>query len=198
MFSPLGFLPFLALGKTSNLLNGTDDGYSDPIHVNQGIPVGAAIQIIAYVCALEREWCIFMAITSPQVGANGIISFGAGWTSRLPQLFPTNNNITQYGYVVAPFWSDNDLTLAGNITYQVEEFSSDQLTSASAFITDTTNTNFSGTWMLVAQWNDVHPYPHGSNPSSSALNAVSIIILDDLITYFLLLFSRPTLIKPLL
>ena len=122
-------------------------------------------------------YSIFILIQLSQVGSNGIISFGAGWTSRLPQLFPTTNNITKNAYVIAPFWSDNDLTLAGNVTYQVEEFSSDQLTSASAFITDTTNTNFSGTWMLVAQWNGVHPYPHGSNPSSSALNAVSIIIL---------------------
>ena len=25
--------------------------------------------------------------------------------------------------------------------------------------------NFEGTWMLVAHWDNVHPYPHGSNDS---------------------------------
>ena len=142
--------------------------------------------------------CVHCCLNFYQVGANGFISFDVGLTSSLPQLFPSDQNRIKNGYVIAPFWSNNDLTLAGNVTYQVEKFSSDQLTSASAFIRDTTNTNFSGTWMLVAQWNGVHPYPHGSNPSSSALNAVSIIILDDVIAYFVLLFSRPTLIKPLL
>ena len=137
--------------------------------------------------------------TLSQVGANGIVSFGAGWTSRLPQLFPTNNNLTKYAHVVAPFWSDNDLTLAGNVTYQVEEFSTEKLTNASAFIADIMNTNFSGTWMLVAQWNCVHPYPHGGSMSSPVLNAVSFphLLYVDLIAYVLLLFSRPILIKPL-
>ena len=106
------------------------------------------------------------------MGTNGIISFGAGWTAFNPQLFPTSNSVTRKAYVVAPFWSDNDLRLAGNITYQVHESMTNLVANVSAFISDTTGTNFSGTWMLVAQWNGAHPYPHGSNPNSPALNVV--------------------------
>ena len=131
-----------------------------------------------------------------QVGANGIISFQDGWTSNTPQLFPTTNTLTKFAYVVAPFWSDNDLRLAGNAMYQVYGLSS-QLNNASTFIADMTETNFNGTWMLVAQWNGAHPYPHGDNPTSPALQAVSIII-PACNLHYLILFFRPTLTKPLL
>ena len=137
-----------------------------------------------------------ISVCLSQVGANDIISFQAGWTSSTPQLFPTTNTVTKFAYVVAPFWSDNDLRLAGNATYQVYGPSS-QLINASTFITDTTGTNFSGTWMLVAQWNGAHPYPHGNSPTSPAVQAVSIII-PACNLHYLSLFFRPTLTKPLL
>ena len=114
------------------------------------------------------------------MGANGIISFGAGYTSNNPQLFPTNNAVTRNAYVVAPFWSDNDLRLAGSVTYQV--FTS-QFANVNAFISDTTGTNFTATWMLVAQWNGAHPYPHGLIPTSSALNVVCISHVKVLLYY---------------
>eukprot|EP00731_Ephydatia_muelleri_P017659 Em0010g757a len=166
------YLPFVALGGTVAVLKGTDDGYSNPIYSNQGIPFGTSIQYQAYV------------------GANGIISFGAGYTSNNPQLFPTTNAVTRNAYVVAPFWSDNDLRLAGNVTYQV--FTS-QLADVNAFISDTTGTNFTGTWMLVAQWNGAHPFPHGSIPTSSALNVTNtyqaIVITDTIQSYAIFTYN---------
>eukprot|EP00731_Ephydatia_muelleri_P037202 Em0418g1a len=167
-----GYLPFVALERTVGVLSGTDDGYSYPIYSNQGIPFGTSIQYQAYV------------------GANGIISFGAGYTSNNPQLFPTNNAVTRNAYVVAPFWSDNDLRLAGSVTYQV--FTS-QLADVNAFISDTTGTIFTGTWMLVAQWNGAHPFPHGSNPTSSALNVTNtyqaIVITDTIQSYAIFTYN---------
>ena len=109
------------------------------------------------------------------MGANGIISFGAGWTASIPQLFPSNNTATRIAYIVAPFWSDNDLRLAGSVTYQVHKSLTNQLAIVSAFISDTTGTKFNGTWMLVAQWNGAHPFPHGTNPTSPALNVVCTV-----------------------
>ena len=36
------------------------------------------------------------------------------------------------------------------------------ISEVSSFISQATNSSFSGVWMLVAEWRDVHPYPHGS------------------------------------
>ena len=32
----------------------------------------------------------------------------------------------------------------------------------SGFISAESNVSFTGSWMLVAQWDRVHPFPHGS------------------------------------
>ena len=34
---------------------------------------------------------------------------------------------------------------------------------ASAYVNDRFNDEFQPTWMLVAQWDGVHPHPHGSD-----------------------------------
>jgi len=36
------------------------------------------------------------------------------------------------------------------------------LERVSGFIAQQMNVNFTGSWMLVAQWDRVHPFPHGS------------------------------------
>ena len=34
--------------------------------------------------------------------------------------------------------------------------------NVSSFISGQTGEAFSGSWMLVVTWSDIHPYPHGS------------------------------------
>jgi len=70
---------------------------------------------------------------------------------------------------VSPFWDDVDLRLAGDILYEVhtsmsedpDPASVDLISQVSSYIQDETNSSFSGTWMIVVQWNMVHPWPHG-------------------------------------
>ena len=104
-----------------------------------------------------------------QVGTNGIISFGAPWRFFDPMPFPTNSLSTRDTYVVALFWNDHDMRLEGDIFYETHSALSGNPTSSnlldyvSAFIRNRTQSarDFSGQWMLVAQWDEVHPYPHG-------------------------------------
>ena len=53
--STTGYLPFVAFGEAVAVLSGTDDGYSNPIYSNQGIPFGTSIQYQAYVRTMQFE-----------------------------------------------------------------------------------------------------------------------------------------------
>lgn len=108
-----------------------------------------------------------MSACNCQVGTNGIISFEEPWYFWYPQTFPTTSSRTRDRFVVAPFWADHDIRLEGEVTYQTYYFldrdSNAALEYVSAFIRNQSDAaeSFSGRWMLVAQWTDVHPYPHG-------------------------------------
>lgn len=118
------------------------------------------------------------------MSTNGAISFGTGWLFWIPQPFPTNALNTRNSYVVAPFWSDNDIRMNGSIRYEVHARvagprtrSPQLLDLVSSIIINQRNLtagSFQGQWMLVAEWNEVHPYPHGNSTfesSSGQLNA---------------------------
>ena len=68
---------------------------------------------------------------------------------------------------MAPYWDDVDIRLAGNISYEVHSRSGDNpgsnqlLDEVSSFVEDSTGQSFQGSWMLVAEWKEVHPWPHG-------------------------------------
>ena len=86
--------------------------------------------------------------------------------------------MTQLGKVIAPFWSDNDIRKEGtvryitycNITNQAQcAFHNESqiiLDEVNRFIqsnqADSSQEPFVGTWMLIAQWDQVHPSPHGA------------------------------------
>ncbi len=103
--------------------------------------------------------------THVQVGTNGIISFGAPFQHWSPNPFPTTDYWTRTSYVVAPYWSDVDTRMEGTVCYEYHEADLIEDTTTidrvSTFIRENTGTDFSGLWMLVAEWNSVHPYPHG-------------------------------------
>ena len=63
---------------------------------------------------------------------------------------------------MAPYWSDNDIRDEGDVCYEVHNEDSDLMRTISKFISYKSGNTFVGNWMLLAEWNDVHPYPHGS------------------------------------
>ena len=127
------------------------------------------------------------------MSTNGAISFGTGWLFWYPQPFPTNSFFTRNSYVVAPFWSDNDIRMNGSIRYEVHARvagpmtrSTQLLDQVSVFIINQRNLtagSFQGQWMLVVEWNEVHPYPHGdstiefSSTQSAFVDRVSTKVL---------------------
>ena len=124
-----------------------------------------------------------------KVGTNGIISFGQEWFFWDTDLFPTDNYNILNSYVVAPFWADVDTRRAGSVFYEVHQRgtnrgSNNVLERLSGFIASQMNTNFTASWMLVAQWDRVHPYPHGttvdtlSEEYTNFLESVSLNVHD--------------------
>ena len=71
--------------------------------------------------------------------------------SYLPRLFPVGSL-----YLVTPFWDDVDISRGiGNISYQVYSTGSPLLDTVNTIISYEENINFSGHWMLVAEWDSV-------------------------------------------
>ena len=80
--------------------------------------------------------------------------------------------------VIAPFWSDNDIRKEGMVRYVAisrgdSEEGDNLIDSAVEYLQHEEGlaNAFRGTWMLVAQWDKVHPHPHGvSNEEEILLN----------------------------
>ena len=104
-----------------------------------------------------------------QIGVNGLISFG----EAVPLSPQDSGNVTvefpseQNSRVLAPFWSNNDIQRAGSIRYEIyDDSTADTLAIAvlervSDVIANRTGEAFLGRWMLLVEWRDCHPYPHG-------------------------------------
>lgn len=104
-----------------------------------------------------------------------MISFGREWYFWSPSSFPTSNYWIRNAYVVAPFWSDVDIRREGEVLYEVHQLGSNlqsnvMLGRVSGWISREVATNFSGSWMLVVQWDRVHPFPHGSFVDTDSLS----------------------------
>ena len=100
-------------------------------------------------------------------------------------LFPDDTNTS---HVVAPFWSNNDIRRDGEVNYEVHDGRSaesaavvDQVSEA---IVNQTGRDFRGTWMLVVEWRDCHPHPHGQSglPLNSYLQQVIIALISELVS----------------
>ena len=97
---------------------------------------------------------MYATIPLLQVETNGLISFGAPIFDDFgPSL------ISEYDFIVAPFWSDVDFgTGVGQIRYEVHTTSnvgSTFLSNVSQFIQEQINTSFTGQWMLLVEWEQV-------------------------------------------
>ena len=88
-----------------------------------------------------------------------------------PNRYPTTYLPTRQGHILSPFWSDIDIRREGSVRYVAIE--RDSSTIGAMIIEEAftyINNHFIGgeeqpfqpTWLLVAQWDGVHPHPHGS------------------------------------
>ena len=99
----------------------------------------------------------------PQVGTNGLISFGSSYNSWSNQQFPGSPTVSSL-YLVAPFWDDVDIRGGnGRISYEIHQ-SGYFLEQVNAFLQRKRPSAFQGTWMAVVYWDAVHPYFGASNP----------------------------------
>ena len=114
-----------------------------------------------------------------------MIFFGSDEFNSPPTQFP-GTGVVQNAFVVAPYWNLNDIDSAeSSVCYRVfDQFNFIPsefviLDAVSDFIAVRENqTNFSGQWMLVAKWNNVHPTPFDNSDSltpeqQALLNRVS-------------------------
>ena len=107
-----------------------------------------------------------------QVGDNGVISFGKPFLFYQPQQFPSINANIRNSFVAAPFWADVDNRKSGKITYQVYDAINQNaipmINNVSQYVSEVVNENFAGLWMLLVEWRDVHPFPHGEIDETNA------------------------------
>lgn len=67
--------------------------------------------------------------------------------------------------MVAPFWSDIDIGISGSVSYETyfrgtSGYEDAVLDRVSGYIATQSSSGFFGYWMMVAQWDAVHPFPH--------------------------------------
>ena len=98
-----------------------------------------------------------------------MLGFGGSFEHLPPSLFPTTEYDIIYRHVVAPYWSDNDARLNGLVSWEMYSVGDGLSTDAiidriNSFInTETNNTNFMGSFVFVATWSEMHPYPAGQD-----------------------------------
>ena len=97
-----------------------------------------------------------------QVGTNGLLSFESAYNEFSNQVFPGSSEISSR-YLVAPFWDDIDISRdeTGQISYEIHQ-SGYYLDRVNDFLQRKRPSAFSGSWMFVAYWDSVRPYPGSS------------------------------------
>lgn len=73
---------------------------------------------------------------------------------QTPALFNESDNLE---YIVAPYWSDINTRSIGSVSYEIHtnKTSLPLLHKVNKYIREKEKNQFSGTWMLVAEWNSV-------------------------------------------
>ena len=83
-------------------------------------------------------------------------------------MFPSTDAQIYFSYLVAPYWSNIDTRLDGQVNYEVHvigesDTSDEYIGRVSSLINSEQDPAFSGNWMIVATWDGVHPFPHGNS-----------------------------------
>ena len=103
---------------------------------------------------------------------NGAFSFIDPWMFSHPNPYPTTYLPTRQGHVVSPFWSDIDIRREGTVRYVPitrgsSAYGDTIMDQAAAYINNRfigeDEATYNPTWVLVAQWEGVHPHPHGAD-----------------------------------
>ncbi len=106
-----------------------------------------------------------------QVCTNGMLTVGTPplFLGTALERFPTADTRISQSNLLAPFWNDHDgRDPASSVTYRVYGGAASDpegfMSPVSSFISSQIDSDIVGkfepTWMLVASWNYVPPYPH--------------------------------------
>ena len=95
-----------------------------------------------------------------------MISFSKPFHKWYPSPFPGHYYQRRF-YVVAPYWADHDIRKSGEVYYETFEKGKSKtddvvLDEVNRYVSLNTEQYFTGTFMILAEWQNVHPYPHGS------------------------------------
>ena len=165
-------MPYITLGVTDGVdtlsAPSDDDAVSAAVRITMGFPFGNFTHTAVYVSPspfgrhtgymkLFIEQCrvlgIMLDIFLSQVCTNGYFVFDHVLTSFIPYLF---DGFDTYS-LVAPFFNDIDISRGvGQIRYEIHTTASSEylLSNVSKLINEHTGMEFSGEWLLIAEWRD--------------------------------------------
>ena len=98
------------------------------------------------------------------MNANGVVSFGDSFWFYPPMLFPpAYRAYLFYAYAVAPFWADIGISIRGQISWEiltpgVSSFGDRYFSMVSQFIRKTQGVAFEGSWMMLANYDEVSSF----------------------------------------
>ncbi|XP_069057914.1 alpha-tectorin-like [Pleurodeles waltl] len=129
---------------------------------------------------LTVPFCFFeQTYTTLFVNSNGVVSFGVPVYQFTSDPFPLSDGRA----FVAPFWTDVDITITGNVFYR-ESRNATLLQRASSDVHRYFElSSFYATWLYIATWDKVAYY--GS--SSSKVNTFQAVLISDGVIDFILL-----------
>ncbi len=113
--------------------------------------------------------CITVCAFFLQVCTNGMLTVGTPplFLGTAQERFPTSDIRISQSNLLAPFWNDHDSrNPASKVTYRVYNSAAGDpdIMYVKSFISNHVDAKefgkFVPTWMLVASWRDVPPYPH--------------------------------------
>lgn len=100
---------------------------------------------------MKRNYLLYMTV---QVGTNGYLSFDKVFTDYESFEFPGQGHVT----LLAPFFADIDISKGtGSISYEVHTVRQSEaiFSVVNRIVRERVDSEFSGTWLLVAEWRDV-------------------------------------------
>ena len=104
---------------------------------------------------------VFFTYVHLQVATSGYLLFGRRVASCCISTF---ENASSYDYIVAPFLSNIDTNMDGEIAYEVHSNTSSPgvLAQYSSFIRLREDAAFYGTWMIIAEWKKIPLFAQSS------------------------------------
>ena len=154
-------IPFIGFGRRGrSIVHNSEASVSHPSFRVGPVTHSGYVHVSGYMANLH---CLYHCLKS-QISNNGLIYF----TSRPPftRMFPLLPDLSRFSfyYVVAPYWDNIDLSVKGEVRYDVVTSSTNHPTLSclleltSDLIREEENVEFEASWLLVARWIDVCPF----------------------------------------